>query len=50
VNGWIVPIVLYALGFGLFGILGGLSSAAEAFRQWGNASSTARSDLASSST
>jgi hypothetical protein len=47
-NGWIVPIVLYALGFGVFRVLGGLSSAADAFRQWGKSSSTARGELGSS--
>jgi hypothetical protein len=34
---WLIIAVLYVLGFGLFGLLGGLSSAADAFRSWGEA-------------
>jgi hypothetical protein len=32
---WIVIAVLYALGMGVFHLLGGLSAAADAFRDWG---------------
>jgi hypothetical protein len=31
---WIVIGVLYAVSFGLLALLGGLSAAGEAFRQW----------------
>jgi hypothetical protein len=48
-NGWIIPIVLYALGFSFFGLLGGLASAADAFRHWGNASTRTRLGLGSNS-
>jgi hypothetical protein len=48
-NGWILPIVLYIVGFTLFGLLGGLASAADAFRQWGEATSRARRAAGSSS-
>ncbi len=41
---WIIIIVLYVLVLGLFRSLGGLPSAADAFRQWGRASSTIRRD------
>jgi hypothetical protein len=37
---WIIIIALYALGMGLFQLLGGLSSAAEHLKRWGEASST----------
>jgi hypothetical protein len=47
-NGWLVPIVLYLFGFGVFRILGGVSSAADAFRQWGRHSSRSARKFASS--
>jgi hypothetical protein len=31
---WIIIGVLYAVSFGLLALLGGLSAAGEAFRQW----------------
>lgn len=46
---WIVVCVLYALGMGFFHVLGGLGSAAEAFRRWGEASSRARIGASSTS-
>jgi hypothetical protein len=40
---WIVIGGLYLLGIGLFNVLGGLSAAGEAFREWGRATTrTAR--------
>ena len=48
-NGWLVPILLYVVGFTLFGLLGGLASAADAFRQWGEAVSRRRAAGSSSS-
>jgi hypothetical protein len=48
-NGWIVPLVLYAVGFGFFALLGGLASAADAFRQWGRHTAATRRSLTSSS-
>ena len=48
-TGWILPIVLYLLGFALFGLLGGLASAADAFRQWGERATHARRAFGSSS-
>ncbi len=47
-NGWVVPIALYLFGFGVFRILGGVSSAADAFRRWGKRSSGSARKLASS--
>jgi hypothetical protein len=44
---WIIIIALYALGMGLFQVLGGLSSAAEHLKRWGEASSTIRESRAS---
>ena len=44
---WVVIAVLYVLGFGLLGLLGGLSSAGEAFRRWGE--SAARRERATAS-
>jgi hypothetical protein len=46
---WIIIIALYALGMGLFQVLGGLSSAAEHLRKWGETSSSIRASEASSS-
>jgi hypothetical protein len=39
---WIVVLVLYAVGMGLFHILGGLSAAGEAIENWGRASAAER--------
>jgi hypothetical protein len=47
--GWILIGVFYVLGFGLFGLAGGLGGAAEAFQRWGRASSRVRSSAGSSS-
>ena len=38
---WIVTGVLYAGSFGLLALLGGLSAAGEAFRQWSERTSCA---------
>ena len=46
---WIVVLILYLLGLGFFGFLGGLRSAADALRRWGEASSAIRENPASSS-
>ena len=40
--GWIVVLVLYAVGMGLFHIFGGLRAAGEAIDNWGRASSAGR--------
>jgi hypothetical protein len=37
---WIIIVALYALGTGLFHILGGLGAAADALKDWGTRSST----------
>ena len=39
---WVIVAVMYVLGMGLFGILGGLGSAAEGFRRWGESTSALR--------
>jgi hypothetical protein len=44
---WIIVIALYALGMGLFHILGGLGAAAEHLRSWGESHSTIRESRAS---
>jgi hypothetical protein len=46
---WIVVLILYLLGMGFLGLLGGLHSAADAVRHWGEASSSIRENPASSS-
>lgn len=46
---WIVVIVLYALGMGLFHILGGLGACADAFREWGQIASKITNRTTSSS-
>jgi hypothetical protein len=40
-SGWIVVVVLYVLGIGLFHVLGGLSAAAEWLEGWGARSASA---------
>jgi hypothetical protein len=46
---WIVVLMLYLFGLGFFGVLGGLRSAADALRKWGETSSAIREHPASSS-
>jgi hypothetical protein len=46
---WIVVIILYALGMGLFQVLGGLGAAANALSRWGRASSSLPDEQPSSS-
>lgn len=46
---WIVILILYILALGLFRVLGGLGSAAEAFRRWGGHSAGQRVNPGSSS-
>jgi hypothetical protein len=46
---WILIVVLYLLGAGLFRLLGGFSSAGEAFRQWGHSQASSRAASGSSS-
>jgi hypothetical protein len=41
---WIVIIGLYALGMGLFHLLGGLGAAGEAFQKWGAATARKRAE------
>jgi hypothetical protein len=45
---WIIVLMLYLLGLGFFGVLGGLRSAADALRKWGEASSAIRQNPSSS--
>ncbi len=47
---WITIIVLYLLGFGLYALVGGMSSAGEAFRRWGEAATAGRRRAVSTST
>jgi hypothetical protein len=46
---WILIIGLYALGMGMFHILGGLDSAAQAFQKWGEATARKRAKRLSES-
>jgi hypothetical protein len=46
---WIVVVVLYVAGMGLFHILGGLSAAGEAIENWGRASAADREEHVSPS-
>jgi predicted metalloprotease len=48
VRDWIVVLVLYVVGLGFFGVLGGLRSAADALQRWGEASSAVPDEPASS--
>jgi hypothetical protein len=41
-GGWIAVIALYALGIGLFHLLGGLGAAGEWLEQWGERSASVR--------
>jgi hypothetical protein len=42
VLGWIVVLVLYAVGMGLFHILGGIRAAGEAIENWGRTNAGGR--------
>lgn len=46
---WFIIGSLYVLGFGFFALIGGLGSAAEAFRSWGESAAARRGRVASSS-
>jgi hypothetical protein len=46
---WLIIGLLYFLGFGFFGLIGGLSSAGDAFRSWGESAAARRGRIASSS-
>jgi hypothetical protein len=46
---WIVFIVLYVVGLGLFRLLGNFGAAGDAFRRWGESSSRVRVNPGSSS-
>ena len=46
---WIAIVLLYLLGMGLLGWLGGISSAGDAFANWGRATTERRRSAASSS-
>jgi hypothetical protein len=46
--GWIVVLVLYAVGMGLFHVLGGIRAAGEAIENWSRANASARAEHASS--
>lgn len=48
-SNWIVIVVLYALGMGLFAVVGGLRSAGAAFRTWGEAVAARRHETSSAS-
>jgi hypothetical protein len=45
----IIVLMLYLLGMGFFAVLGGLRSAADVLRKWGESSSAIREHAASSS-
>jgi hypothetical protein len=47
---WIVIVALYLVGMGFFALIGGLGSAAEAFRRWGEHTARQRAKRLSSST
>ena len=47
--GWLLVLVLYAVGMGLFHVLGGIRAAGEAIENWGRASSAGRVEQASPS-
>jgi hypothetical protein len=47
--GFFVVVALYFLVLGLFAALGGIRSAGEAFRMWGESSSSIRNNPGSSS-
>jgi hypothetical protein len=46
---WIIIVALYALGMGLFHVLGGLGAAGEHLRSWGEAHTSLRKTEASAS-
>lgn len=46
---WIAILILYVLALGLFRVLGGLGSAAEALRRWGGHTAGSRVNPGSSS-
>jgi hypothetical protein len=50
VSSWIFILVVYALGLGIFCLLGGFGAAGDALRRWGAASVGPRADRASSGT
>ena len=41
-SGWIVTILLYAVGIGFFHLIGGVGAAAGAIQRWGRHSSARR--------
>ena len=45
---WIVVVVLYLFGMGLFHVLGGLGAAAETLKRWGRVSSSLENGRVSS--
>jgi hypothetical protein len=46
---WIIVGGMYVLGMGLFSVLGGLGSAAEGFRRWGETATALRNRTTSAS-
>jgi hypothetical protein len=46
--GWVLIVILYVAGMGFFHWLGGIGAAAEAIRQWGQASAERRRRTSSS--
>ena len=46
---WVVVIVLYALGMGIFHLLGGLGAAGTALEQWGRSRAARGSRVSTSS-
>jgi hypothetical protein len=48
-SNWIVIVLLYLVDMGLLGLIGGLGSAAEAFRRWGASASVREQGLSPSS-
>jgi hypothetical protein len=46
---WVVVIVLYVIGMGIFHVLGGLGAAAAALEQWGRSRAVRSSRVSTSS-
>jgi hypothetical protein len=46
---WLIIGALYFVGFGFFGLIGGLGSAGDAIRSWGESAAARHSRAASSS-
>ena len=45
---WIIIVILYGFGIGVFRLLGGINAAGDALRRWGRASSAVKASSSSS--